>query len=51
VSPRRSNEQAYYGQVRQPTLPPPQDRLLLKDAPKGSKIVVLKDINLLPMRC
>jgi hypothetical protein len=50
VSPRRSNEQAYYGQVRQPTLPPPQDRLLLKDAPKGSKIVVLKDINLLPPR-
>jgi hypothetical protein len=44
VPPRRSYEQAYYAQVRQPTLPPPQDRLLLKDAPKGPKIAVLHRI-------
>jgi hypothetical protein len=31
-------------------LPPPQDRLLLKDVPKGPKIAVLKDIQLLPLR-
>jgi hypothetical protein len=43
VSPR-SYEQAYYAQVRQPTLPPPQDHLLLKDVLKGLKIVVPKDV-------
>jgi hypothetical protein len=48
VSPRINYEQAYYAQVRQPTLPPPQDRLLLKDAPKGPKIAAPKDVKLLP---
>jgi hypothetical protein len=43
VSPR-SYKQAYYAQVCQPTLPPPQDHLLLKDALKGSKISILKDV-------
>jgi hypothetical protein len=50
VPRRRNYEQAYYAQVRQPTLPPPQDCLLLKDAPKGPKIVVPKDAKLLPLR-
>jgi hypothetical protein len=31
-------------------LPPPQDHLLLKDAPKGPKIAVPKDVKLLPPR-
>jgi hypothetical protein len=44
VPPRRSYEQAYYSQVRQSMLPPPQDHLLLKDASKGPKIVVPRDI-------
>jgi hypothetical protein len=50
VSPRRSYGQSYFAKVRQPTLPPPQDRLLLKDAPKGPKITVPKDVKLLPPR-
>jgi hypothetical protein len=50
VLPRRNYEQAYYAQVHQPMLPPPQDRLLLKDAPKRPKIVVPKDVKLLPPR-
>jgi hypothetical protein len=50
VPPRRSYEQAYYAQVHQPMLPPPQDRLLLKDALKGPKISVPKDVQLLPLR-
>jgi hypothetical protein len=49
VPPRRNYEQAYYAQVRQPTLPPPQDCLLLKDAPKGPKIAIPKDVKLLPL--
>jgi hypothetical protein len=49
VPPSRNYEQAYYAQVRQTTLPPPQDRLLLKDAPKEPKIAVLKYIKLLPL--
>jgi hypothetical protein len=48
VPPRRNHEQAYYAQVHQPTLSPPSDRLLLKDAPKGPKITVPKDVKLLP---
>jgi hypothetical protein len=50
VLPRRSYKQAYYPQIRQPTLPPLQDRLLLKDAPKGPKIVIPNDVKLLPPR-
>jgi hypothetical protein len=50
VLPRRNYEQAYYAQVRQLTLPPPQDHLLLKDALKGPKITILKDVKLLPLR-
>jgi hypothetical protein len=50
VLPRRSYEQAYYAQVHQPTLPSPQDLLLLKDTPKGPKITVPKDVQLLPPR-
>jgi hypothetical protein len=50
VLPRRSYEQAYYAQVCQPTLSPPQDCLLLKDAPKGPKIAIPKDVKLLPPR-
>jgi hypothetical protein len=50
VPPRRSYEQAYYAQFRQPTLPPPQDRLLLNDAPKVPKIAIPKDVKLLPPR-
>jgi hypothetical protein len=50
VLPRRSYEQAYYAQVHQPKLSPPQDCLLLKDALKGPKIVVPKDVKLLPLR-
>jgi hypothetical protein len=45
---RRNYEQSYYAQVHQPMPSPPQDRILLKDAPKGPKIVVPKDIKLLP---
>jgi hypothetical protein len=44
VLPWRNYKQAYYTQVRQPTLPPPQDHLLLKDAPNGPKIAVPRDI-------
>jgi hypothetical protein len=44
MPPRWSYEQAYYAQVHQPMLPPPQDHLLLKDAPKSPKIAVPKDI-------
>jgi hypothetical protein len=47
---RRNYEQAFYAQVCQPTLPPPQDRLLLKNAPKGPKIAISKDVKLLPPR-
>jgi hypothetical protein len=50
VPPKRSYEQAYYAQVHQSTLPPPQDHLLLKDASKGPKIVIPRDIQLLPLR-
>jgi hypothetical protein len=50
VPPRRNYEQAYYAQVHQPMLPPPQDHLLLKDVSKGPKIVVPKDVKLLPPR-
>jgi hypothetical protein len=50
VLQRRSYEQAYYAQVLQPTLPPSQDHLPLKDAPKDPKIVVPKDVKLLPPR-
>jgi hypothetical protein len=49
VLPRRSYKQAYYAQVCQLTLPQPPDRLLLKDAPKGPKIAVSKDIQLRPL--
>jgi hypothetical protein len=31
-------------------LPPPQDHILLKHAPKGLKIAVPKDVKLLPPR-
>jgi hypothetical protein len=47
---RRNYEQAYYAQVHQPMLPLPQDHLLLKDAPKGPKIIVPKDVKFLPPR-
>jgi hypothetical protein len=50
VLPRRNYEQGCYAQVCQPTLPLPQDLLLLKDAQKGPNIVVPKDIKLLPPR-
>jgi hypothetical protein len=50
VPPSRNYEQAYYAQVHQLTLPPPQDCLLLKDAPKEANIAVLKDVKLLPLR-
>jgi hypothetical protein len=48
VPPRRSYEQAYYARVCQPMFPPPQDRLLLNNAPKGPKIIVPRDVQLLP---
>jgi hypothetical protein len=48
--PPRSYEQAYYAQVHQPMLPPTQDHLLLKDAMKGPKISIPKDVQLLPLR-
>ena len=53
VPPRRSYEQSYYAQVHQPSLPPLQERLLLKDKPQQMKdlmIQVPKDIKLLPPR-
>jgi hypothetical protein len=50
MPPRRTYGQSYFAQARQPTLPVPQDRLLLEDAPRGSKIVVPKDTKLLPPR-
>jgi hypothetical protein len=50
VLPRRSYKQAYYAQIRQPMLPPLQDHLLLKDAPKGPKIIIPNDVKLLPPR-
>jgi hypothetical protein len=39
--------QSYYVQACQHTLPVPQERLLLKDAPKGPMIVVPKNTMLL----
>jgi hypothetical protein len=48
VPPRGTYGQSYFAQARQPTLLAPQDRLLLEDAPRGPKIIVLKDTKLLP---
>jgi hypothetical protein len=50
VPPRRTYGQSYFAQARQPTLPAPQDHLLLEDAPRGSKIAIPKDAKLLPPR-
>jgi hypothetical protein len=47
MPPRRTYGQSYFTQARQPTLLVPQDRLLLEDAPRGPKIDVPKDTNLL----
>jgi hypothetical protein len=44
VSPRRHYEQAYFAQARQPALPSPPTKLLLK----GPKVTVPQDTKLLP---
>jgi hypothetical protein len=48
VPPKKTYGQSYYTQAYQHTLPAPQERLLLKDAPKGPTIVVPKNTKLLP---
>jgi hypothetical protein len=48
VPPKKTYGQSYYAQARQHTLPTPQERLLLKDAPKGSMVDVPKNTKLLP---
>jgi hypothetical protein len=48
VPPTRSYEQAYYAQVRQPTLPSPPMKLFLKDAPKDKKVAVPQGTKVLP---
>jgi hypothetical protein len=50
VPPKKTYGQSYYAQARQHTLPVPQERLLLKDAPKGSMVAVPKNTKLLPPR-
>jgi hypothetical protein len=48
VLPTRSYEQAYYVQVRRPTLPSSSMKLFLKDAPKDKKVTVLQGTKVLP---
>jgi hypothetical protein len=49
VPPQRTFGQSYFAQVRRPTIPPPSERLFLKDAPPKGPIVRLpKDVKLLP---
>jgi hypothetical protein len=48
VPPKKTYGQSYYAQARQHTLSAPQERLLLKDAPKGSMVAVPKNTKLLP---
>jgi hypothetical protein len=48
MPPKKTYGQSYYAQARQYTLPAPQERLLLKDAPKGPMVVVPKITKLLP---
>jgi hypothetical protein len=50
MPPRRTYGQSYFAQAHQPTLPAPQDCLLLEDAPRRPKIAVPKDTKLLPPR-
>jgi hypothetical protein len=43
--------QSYFAQVCQPTLPPPPERLFLKDAsPKGPIVRLPQDVKLLPLK-
>jgi hypothetical protein len=48
VPPKKTYGQSYYTQARQHTLPAPQECLLLKDAPKGQMVAMLKNTKLLP---
>jgi hypothetical protein len=48
MPPKKTYGQSYYAQACQHTLPAPQERLLLKDAPKGPMVVVPKNTKLLP---
>jgi hypothetical protein len=48
VPPKKTYGQSYYTQARQYMLPAPQERLLLKDAPKGPMVAVPKNTKLLP---
>jgi hypothetical protein len=48
VLPTRSYEQAYYVQVRRPTLPSPPMKLFLKDAPKDKRVAVPQGTKVLP---
>jgi hypothetical protein len=48
VPPKKTYGQSYYSQAHQHTLPAPQERLFLKDAPKGPMVVVPKNTKLLP---
>jgi hypothetical protein len=48
VPPKKTYGQSYYAQARQHTLLVPQERLLLKDAPKGPMVAMPKNTKLLP---
>jgi hypothetical protein len=48
MPPKKTYRQSYYTQARQYMLPAPQECLLLKDAPKGPMVAVLKNTKLLP---
>jgi hypothetical protein len=48
MPPKKTYGQSYYTQARQHTLPAPQERLLLKDAPKGPMVAMPKNTKLLP---
>jgi hypothetical protein len=50
VPPKNTYGQSYYAKARQHTLQVPQERLLLKDAPKGPMVAVPKNTKLLPPR-
>jgi hypothetical protein len=48
MPPKKTYGQSYYAQTHQHTLPAPQERLVLKDAPKGPMVTVPKNTKLLP---
>jgi hypothetical protein len=50
MPPKKTYGQSYYAQAHQHMLPAPQERLLLKDAPKGSMVVVPKNTKLMHPR-